>query len=76
MQQLSEATAIKCATYDHHSIVEAAFYLRGLVKEIQRKVLELPETLSADILSKGQAEPPDDLVKFFVSCTLGEVTFL
>ena len=62
---LTETTAVKRATFDHHSIVEAAFYLRGLVKDIQKNVMDLPDTLSADILSKGQAEPPDDLLKFF-----------
>ena len=27
--------------------------------------MDLPDTLSAEIFSKGQAEPPDDLLKFF-----------
>lgn len=62
---LCEETAVKRATFDHNSIIEAAFYLRGLIKDIQKTLCDLPETLSADILCKGQAAPPEDLLKFF-----------
>ena len=64
-ENLSEETATKRANFDHNSIVEAALYLRGLIKDVQRTMNDLPETLSAEVLAKVQAAPPDDLVKFF-----------
>ena len=62
---LSEETAIKRANFDHNSIIETAHYLRNLVKQMEKNIGELPEPLNTETLSKGQAEPPDDLKKFF-----------
>jgi hypothetical protein len=62
---LAEDTAIKRALFDHNSIIEAAFHLRSLIKGIERTQKNLPDQLTADILSKGQGEPPEDLLTFF-----------
>ena len=67
---LTEDGAIKRANFDQNSIVEAAYYLRNLVKHVEKNSENLPEPLSADALAKGQAEPPDYLIRFFtVLCT-------
>lgn len=70
---LSEDTATKRALFDSHSIIESAWYLRRLVKDIERQSEELPDKLTADILSKGQGDPPEDLVTFFTVLYTGSV---
>lgn len=62
---LSEEATIKRANFDHNSIIKCTFYLRCLIKDAEWNLSDLPETLSVDILAKGQAKPPEDLVKFF-----------
>ncbi len=62
---LSADNGIKRANFDQHSIIEAAYYLRGLLKDQEKNTKNLPEPLSADIVAKGQAEPPDELHRFF-----------
>ena len=79
---MSEGAPIKRDNFEHNSIVEATFYLRGLIKNLQRKICDLPETLSADIPTKGQGKLSDFLIKFFCVLYTGStgnfliVTFL
>lgn len=62
---LTEETATRRASFDNHSVYETAYYLRRLVKDKEKQSEDLPERLTAEILSKGQCSSPDDLVTFF-----------
>ena len=62
---LSEDTANRRAMFDHTLIVEAAFYLRGLIKNVVKRHEDLPENLNSDMLSNGQGDPPEELLTFF-----------
>lgn len=62
---LSEDAANRRAMFDHTIIVEAAFYLRGLIKNVLKQHEDLPENLTTDMLSNGQGDPPEELLTFF-----------
>ena len=70
--KLSEETAIRRELFDHSLIVEVAFYPRGRVKEAE-KHQDLPETLTPDLLLKGQGDPPEELQTFFKVLYTGSV---
>ncbi|MCG7875152.1 MAG: hypothetical protein N0C90_02335 [Candidatus Thiodiazotropha endolucinida] len=57
--------ALEQASNKDAKIVEAALHLRALILDARNKCVDFPYPVTADILAKGQAEPPELLLKFF-----------
>ncbi len=66
---LSEVAAIRKATFDEYSVKETASHLRSVILGVA--VDELPDSLTADALAKGQSITPPALLDFFLQLYSG-----
>ena len=63
--KISQDAAVMKINTSHNTLLETAYHLRSLIKEMEHNQEPLPQKLTAEFLNKGQAEPPEDLVTFF-----------